>query len=344
MRQMIADGVKVQTVVTSPPYWGLRDYGVSGQFGLERDPLRYLARMRSVFRLVWDLLADDGTLWLNMGDSYACAPGGWQGKNGQRASRTFTARIANHKRGSGLKPKDLVGMPWLLALTLRNDGWYLRRDIIWHKPNPMPESVTDRPTTSHEYLFLLTKADRYYYDAPAIKEPASPDTHARYARGRSDHHKYADGGPGNQTIAKSFEHMEKKFRPGVNPKAKVPSGWDTGDGSHREAIGRYPRSKQNESFSAAVADIVDSRNKRSVWTIPTQAFSKAHFATFPEDLIAPCILAGAPAGGIVFDPFMGSGTTAKVATDLGRQFIGTEINPAYVAMHESRRTTTGMPL
>lgn len=312
MRQMIADGVRVQCVITSPPYWGLRNYGVTGQLGLERNPVRYVARMRSVFRLVWELLADDGTLWLNMGDSYAGAPGGWQGKNGQRASRTFTARIAHHKRGSGLKPKDLVGMPWLLALVLRADGWYLRRDIIWSKPNPMPESITDRPATSHEYIFLFSKAAQYYYDAEAIKEPVSGTAHGR----------------GN----------------GVNPKSRVPAGWDTRTGDHRELAGRYPRARQNESFSGAINELVDLRNKRSVWTVPTQPFAGAHFATFPEKLIEPCILAGSRPGDIVFDPFMGAGTVGAVASRLGRRWIGAEINAAYVDMQKPRTAQQGMPL
>lgn len=331
MREMIAAGVKVQTCVTSPPYWGLRNYGVAGALGLERSPSRYLARMRSVFRLVWDLLADDGTLWLNMGDSYAGAPGGGQGKNGQRATRPFTGRIHLHKRGNGLKSKDLVGMPWMLALLLRADGWTLRRDIIWAKPCCMPEAVKDRPTTAHEYIFLLTKSPKYYYDAEAIKEPVTGNAHARGT--------------------------------GVNPKAalnRVPSGWDTGDGDHRQKRGRYSgtgvgfghgyedkpryRARQNESFSAAVSGLVESRNKRSVWTVPPQPFAEAHFATFPEALIEPCVLAGSRPGDVVFDPFAGAGTTLRVASSLGRRFLGIEINPAYVEMQKPRTAQQGMPI
>lgn len=390
MADLIVRGVKVQTVVTSPPYWGLRDYGtgewdggaegcdharqlggtnsstlhhwdnglnaatigekvtsygrasyrdrcgkcgarrVDRQLGLERDPVRYLARMRSVFRLVWDLLADDGTLWLNMGDSYnsPCANGGVGCNstiNGQRtqeafrrASRVMKSRIQppdvdgpNRRRQHGLKEKDLVGMPWALAFVLRSDGWYLRSDVIWHKANPMPESVNDRPTKAHEYLFLLTKSPRYYYDADAIKEPASENTHPRGT--------------------------------GVNPKARIPTGWDTGDGGHRAKVGRY-RSRQNESFSGSVSEVVAYRNKRTVWSVQTQPFPGAHFATFPEKLIEPCILAGSRPGDIVFDPFMGAGTVGAVASRLGRRWLGAELNPAYVELQKPRVAQQGMPL
>jgi site-specific DNA-methyltransferase (cytosine-N4-specific) len=324
---MIAAGVKVQCVVTSPPYWGLRDYGASGQFGLERTWIRHVARARGVFRLVREVLADDGLLWMNYGDSYAGAPGGWQGKNGQRASRTFTARIDLPKRGNGLKPKDLVGMPWRVALALQDDGWWLRSDIIWHKPNVMPESVTDRPTKAHEYVFMLAKSAQYYYDLDALSEQSSPDTHARAARGRSESHKWADGGPGNQTIAKVSPSAGRV--PGVGPKAA-------------KADSRLIRS--NESYSAAIVDVVATRNARTVWTIPTQPFPGAHFATFPEALVSRCILAGSRPGDTVLDPFMGSGTVGKVATDLGRNFIGCELNPKYVELHDMRRTTTGMAI
>lgn len=344
VRQMVADGVRVQCVVTSPPYWGLRDYSAAGQFGLERTWIRHVARMRGVFRRVRELLADDGTLWMNYGDSYAGAPGGWQGKNGQRASRTFTARIDLPKRGNGLKPKDLVGMPWRVALALQDDGWWLRSDIIWHKSNPMPESVTDRPTKAHEYIFLLAKAEQYYYDLHALTEPSSAETHARAARGRSDSHKWADGGPGNQTIAKVSPSAGRK--PGVNPKAAKDAGREEQGLRDSTRFGRGAgwRNKQNESFAAAVVDVVAMRNARTVWTIPTQPFPGAHFATFPEALVARCILAGSRPGDTVFDPFMGSGTVGKVATDLGRNFIGCELNQKYVDLHDMRRTTTGMQI
>lgn len=293
MRQMIADGLSVNCVVTSPPYWALRDYGMPGQFGLERTWVRYVARMRGVFRLVHELLADDGTLWLNCGDSYAGAPGGWQGKNGERASRTFTARISNRKQGNGLKPKDLVGIPWRVALALQADGWWLRSEVIWAKPNPMPESIDDRPTKSHEHIFLLAKSEQYHYDGDAIREASSPESAARAKRAR----------------------LAKYHAPG----SRLHSGLDK---------------------------VMDdrTRNARSVWTISTQPFAGAHFATFPEALVTRCILAGSRPGDIVFDPFMGSGTVAHVATHLGRRFVGCELNPAYIDLHQLRRTTIGMPI
>ncbi len=211
----------VQAFVTSPPYWGLRNYGFAGQRGLEKTPEEYVAGMVEVFREGRRVLKDDGTLWLNMGDSYCQGNKGNSGEFrphdkqatniGSHATRRGAALGPNRRQNiAGLKPKDLVGLPWMLAFALRADGWYLRRDIIWSKGNCMPESVKDRPTTSHEYLFLLSKSQRYYYDADAIKEPCSADTHARYARGRSDNHKYADGGPGDQTIAKTLDHMARK--------------------------------------------------------------------------------------------------------------------------------------
>jgi len=295
----------------------LRDYGVPGQLGLEPTPEEYVAKMVTVFREVKRVLRDDGTLWLNLGDSYAGSGKGPAGNLGT----THNERWLEHKHSAivpnGLKPKDLVGIPWRVAFALQADGWYLRSDIIWHKPNPMPESVTDRPTKAHEYIFLMSKRERYYYDGESIKETASPDTHARYARGRSDHHKWADGGPGNQTIAKSFEHMRK---PGVNPKAAM----------------NIAGSKQNESFSNAVKDIVENRNKRTVWTVATHPYPEAHFATFPPELIKPCIKAGCPEQGIVLDPFMGSGTTAEVCCNHGRQYIGIELNPEYIVLAQDR--------
>jgi site-specific DNA-methyltransferase (cytosine-N4-specific) len=231
-------------------------------------------------------------------------------------------------------------MPARVALALQADGWWLRSDIVWHKTNPMPESVTDRPTKAHEYLFLLAKSEHYHYDANAIREPASPDTHARYSRGRSDAHKWADGGPGNQTIATN--------KPG-SLFAKTPAGWHQGS----RAMGSAPRDrrsagvnpkcaepgagiKQNRSFSAAVKDVVEWRNKRSVWTLSTQPFKGAHFATFPEKLVEPCILAGCPAGGTVLDPFAGSGTVGVIALRHGRNFLGIELNPTYCEMAEAR--------
>lgn len=308
LKQMLAAGIRPQTCVTSPPYWGLRDYGIAAAIGLEPSLNEWVQRIVDVFRAVRDVLADDGTLWLNLGDAYA-NDGKWGGKTGGKQaylSDDDRETCGREKHFTGLPPKSLMGQPWRVAFALQDDGWCLRSDIIWHKPNAMPESVNDRPTKSHEYIFLLSKSDRYYYDADAIKEKASSNTHARGS--------------------------------GVNPKSvgRRTSPGERPDTNHRT------RSKQNASFSGAVNEIVEYRNKRSVWTVQTEPFRGAHFATFPQDLIAPCILAGCPAGGIVLDPFMGSGTTGQVATDLGRQFIGCELNPKYVELHDMRRTTTGM--
>lgn len=338
----------VNCVITSPPYWRLRDYGVEGQLGLEPTMEEYLEKMLAIFREIRRVLRPDGTLWLNLGDKSIHSWCGTQGKHGERCNRRIVPTPTGSKIPKGLKRKDLAGIPWRVAFMLQDDGWYLRQDIIWHKRNAMPESVKDRPTRAHEYIFLLSKSRKYYYDYKAIMEPASPDTHARYARGRSDNHKWADGGPGDQTIAKSFEHM---LKPGVNPKAAMavpPSGWNTGEGAHDsiehnqgDPQGRYDRSrgvrpKQNPSFAHAVRDLVEMRNKRTVWDIPTSPYSGPHYATFSPKLTEPCILAGCPEGGIVLDPFMGSGTTAVVSKFLKRNFIGIELNPRDVEMAEDR--------
>lgn len=262
----------VHTCVTSPPYWALRDYGVEGQLGLEATPEAYIKSMVEVFREVKRVLRSDGTIWVNIGDSYFSGGGsGWQGKNGDRGNRRHSQRNLQSRAaravrdsGSDLKPKDMVGIPWMLAFALRADGWYLRRDIIWHKRNPMPESCKDRCTTSHEYIFHLSKSADYYYDFEAIKEPASPDTHARYARSGS---------------------VVQLPGAGVNPKA-----------SEKKDV-RF-KVKQNSSFAEACSkEIVENRNKRSVWTLSSAGYSGDHFATYPPKLIEPCILAGAPRGG-----------------------------------------------
>ena len=362
----IPDG-SIQCVVTSPPYWGLRDYGVVGQLGLERTPEEYLDRMTEVFGEVRRVLRDDGTLWLNIGDSYcAGAPGS---RDPERWPKYSRGHLEGHdKRRLGLKTKDMIGIPWRLAFALQADGWYLRSDIIWSKPNPMPESVADRPTKAHEYLFLLAKSERYFYDADAIKEQAvySPD-HA------------------------------------------VPDGWDSGPGKHDTIIHsqRVRSSAPRGSFNGKTGEkafraIEWTRNKRSVWTISTQAFPDAHFATFPEKLVEPCIRAGTSDRGgcaecgapmerqvkremgatravdsrhpdgqaqqgnfksvrsdqgwksetvgwketcacsakkqpqVVLDPFCGSGTTGVVALKLDREFIGIELNPEYVKLARRR--------
>lgn len=281
----------VQTCVTSPPYYGLRDYGHEGQIGLEETPEEYIKAMVEVFRCVWDVLKDDGTLWLNIGDSYYnYQPGKGQRQGKQSiASQKFSEVEICHKRGlklDGLKEKDLIGIPWMLAFALRADGWYLRQDIIWHKPNPMPESVQDRCTKAHEYIFLLSKSQKYHYDHEAIKEKMINKPHApKNKANKNDGHLRNDVGT---------ERMEKVW---------------------------------GESGMA---------NKRSVWTVTTKPFSGAHFATFPPDLIEPCILAGSALGDTVLDPFGGSGTTAMVANQLGRNAVLCELNPEYIAIAHER--------
>ncbi len=263
----------VQCCVTSPPYYALRDYGVPGQIGLEETPAAFVAKMVDVLGEVWRVLRDDGTCWVNLGDSYA---GGGRGGNPGTSPHVKQKSNRGSVRGpmpipAGLKPKDLIGIPWRVAFALQADGWYLRSDIIWHKPNMMPESVSDRPTKAHEYIFLLTKSERYYYDSGAITEPCSESTHARVSQNVAAQvgSSRANGG------AKTNGNMKAVVRAGVNPKAA------------QNAIG----SRQNESFAAAICLPVSRRNKRTVWTVPNVGYSGAHFATFPPDLIKPCIMA-----------------------------------------------------
>lgn len=414
----------VQTVITSPPYWGLRDYSIPssvwggapdcqhefaiakiktekgkgnwsqavngrgenqeggasakrepirgivvsgrcehcgawrGCLGLEPTPAMFIEHMVAVFAEVHRVLRDDGTLWLNMGDSYSSNAGGYSGGAGSRG-KSSSPRIGKGTMGAvvqdrdritntGMRAKNLVGIPWRLAFALQDAGWNLRSDIIWHKPNPMPESVRDRPTKAHEYIFLLSKGRKYYYDYKAIRDPVSGGAHGR----------------GN----------------GVNPKANIPQGWASsekyegqcatmpvrypgngvgfGHGTDKERRGRSrvktegansrmkvtrdvehaARPKQNASFSAAVTQLVDERNKRSVWTVATFPYSGAHYATFPPELIRPCILAGAPKGGVVLDIFAGSGTTNMVALQEGRETIAIEMSPANVELIKQRCT------
>jgi DNA modification methylase len=324
----------VQTCITSPPYWGLRDYGtgtwlggdescshkrdskysdktITGhknpaiggvgdaiyksicercgatreddQLGLEESPQQYVDQMVEVFREVWRVLKDDGTLWLNIGDSYAGSGKGPAGNLGA----THNERHMEHKHSAivpdGLKPKDLVGIPWRLAFALQADGWYLRQDIIWHKPNPMPESVTDRCTKSHEYVFLLTKSRHYFYDHEAIKEPVAQDWGTR-------------------------DRTQGKY--------------------HNEGSGLTPHSGLTKSY--------ETRNKRDVWTVATKPYKEAHFAVMPEALVEPCLLAGSAAGDTVFDPFTGSGTVGMVALRHNRNFVGTELNATYAELAVNR--------
>lgn len=347
----------VQTIVTSPPYWGLRDYGIQastwpdgwvGCLGLEPTPEMFVDHVVMVFNEAKRVLKNDGTLWLNMGDTYSSNAGGYD-DNGSRGKTshprigkgTMAAVVKNRSRTptTGLRAKNLIGIPWRCAFALQAAGWNLRCDIIWHKPNPMPESCKDRPTKAHEYIFLFSKSRRYYYDYKAIREPVTGNAHAR-------------------------GH-------GVNPKAgngaeRRPSGWSDAKNGHKTALGwasanqqgrgkkhgknsrmnvtrdveHATRPKQNASFSAAVSGLVSERNKRSVWTVPTFAFEEAHYATFPPELIRPCIRAGAPKGAVVLDPFLGSGTTAMVAIEEGREAVGIEKSPENVAMAHRRCTAS----
>lgn len=285
----------VDCCVTSPPYWGLRDYGVDGQLGMEHTPELYVANMVRVFDEVKRVLKPEGTLWLNLGDSYASnsksrtkeQATAKTGLQGSIDTQTSILKQQNKIIGD-LKPKDLVGIPWMVAFALRSAGWYLRQDIIWHKPNPMPESVTDRCTKSHEYIFLLSKCKAYYFDAAAIKTNS----------GRAG---------------------EKSYHDFNNPKydAIVDDRWkDQFDG----------RNWGKEGYA----------NKRSVWTIPSTPLPDAHFASFPEGLATPCVLAGCPKGGLILDPFMGAGTTAMVAKSHNRNYIGLELNPEYIKIAEAR--------
>ena len=258
------DDESVDMCLTSPPYWGLRDYGISGQLGLEETPDEYVDNLVGIFREVGRVLRDDGTLWLNLGDTYS---------NGS----------------FGLKPKNLVGIPWMVAFALQSDGWYLRSDIIWSKPNPKPESATDRPTNSHEHIFLLSLNRRYYYDGSAIAEPAKMSSWATKLR------------------------MEGK----------------------RERQGPKMEGKEWRGQLTTASDPT-TRNRRSVWDVPTKPFKGAHFAVFPLELIKPCILAGSPVGGEVLDPFGGSGTTAKACKDTTRKCVSIELNKKYLDIQVKR--------
>ncbi len=299
----------IKCCVTSPPYYGLRDYGNDEQIGLEETPELYIKNLVAVFHLLKEKMADNGTLWLNIGDSYAAY---WGQKYGQgqglsksrenkgsappakkspNFSKSKRMEIGEGRWGGGnlpaykdIKPKDLFGIPWMLAFALRADGWYLRQDIIWSKPNPMPESVTDRCTKSHEYIFLLSKSQRYYYNAEAIKEPVI--THDKNIRDRET-----------------------------------------------TKLNNVPGRKRMEGLTT---NSYEKANKRSVWTVTTKPFSEAHFATFPPDLIVPCIKAGSGENDVIYDPFMGAGTTAMVSLKLNRRFIGSEINADYCEIARKR--------
>lgn len=285
----------VNMCVTSPPYYGLRDYGEDGQIGIEQTPHEYIDRLVKVFDEVYRVLAEDGTLWLNIGDSYAGSGKGPMtiSKNGKNKDVfDMQSRIYGvPKTWEGIKPKDLIGIPWMLAFALRERGWYLRSDIIWHKKNCLPESAKDRPTKCHEYIFLLSKSSKYYYDYKAIQEPLKQVSKDRYKRGRSANSKYV-GQQGITQVRENFADFDQEFR-----------------------------------------------RKRDVWEVSTNTYKMdEHFAMFPEKLIEPCILAGSKIGGVVLDPFFGSGTTGAVAKRYGRDFIGIDLNARYLEKAKERIT------
>jgi len=340
------DANTIQCCVTSPPYYGLRDYGVDGQIGLESTPDEYVSKLVQVFQEVKRVLKDDGTLWLNLGDSYASLG---QSAQTDEATGWKHGPLENEKRsrargaGNGIKPKDLIGIPWMVAFALRADGWYLRSDIIWAKPNPMPESVKDRPTKSHEYMFLLSKSQKYYYDYEAILEPVTNSTVERLSQ-NIESQKGSDRVPGKSN---------------GNMKAVLPTKYDdsnmggggTGWTHHSGYFGengeeRFYRKQDNtgnptytgfnDRYKENHPDGMPARNKRTVWTIKTQPFKGAHFAVMPEKLVEPCILAGSKPGDIVLDPFNGSGTVGAVAVKNGRSYTGIDLNGEYIEMARQR--------
>ena len=319
MRDLKDQGVRVQMCVTSPPYFGLRDYGHHGQIGLEKTPAEFVAALVEVFDGVRELLADDGVLWLNLGDSYNAAGRAGHGtrQGCKQGTNRASATKADNCRPSvdWLKPKDLIGIPWRVAFALQEAGWYLRQDVIWHKPNPMPESVTDRCTKAHEYMFLLTKSERYFFDAEAIKEQAVKGA------ANSDFHT-------GKTAEHQLGRASTKPRKSNSTNDSAVPGATEHSGLHREGTEREP----------------ENRNRRSVWTVPTQPYNGAHFAVFPAALIEPCILAGSRPGDLVLDPFMGSGTTAQVAQQLGRQWIGCELNTEYAPLQQARTAQAALAI
>ena len=387
LRQMVEDGVKVHTIVTSPPYWGLRSYlpadhpDKAHEIGSEPTIGEFIATMVEVFDLCRQVLRDDGTMWVNMGDSYAGSHGG----GAPSASSTLRGNghvgggpkrqklIPSHRRDDapvpqsalrqpGLKPKDLIGQPWRLAFALQDDGWWLRQDIIWSKPNPMPESTRDRCTKAHEYIFLLSKSARYYYDFDAVQEPVSgtanarratikmPDGWATHEGGHGAFHRdgrekgqtapngvgwgYADGEnakPRTRGPKEAAGENDSAYGDGKSSRMGRGAGW-----RERKLAEAGSGTKNNDSMDEALSEMVETRNRRSVWTVPSEPYSGAHFATYPRKLIEPCILAGCPPGGTVLDIFFGSGTTGQVAQALGRNFIGIDLNEANKPLQDER--------
>jgi DNA modification methylase len=297
LRTLPADSI--DCCVTSPPYWGLRNYQVDGQLGLEKTPEEYVAKMVEVFREVRRVLKKEGTLWLNLGDSYASGLKGSGGLSEKQLSNAGSRYRMSQRLTHGLKPKDLVGIPWRVAFALQADGWWLRQDIIWAKPNPMPESCRDRCTKSHEYIFLLTKAASYYFDNEAIKEDSV----------------------GEWNSAEDWKARQNLTAPEL-------------EGTDREL-------QRTRGYGTNHPDVIQNkRNKRSVWTVNVETNNAGHYATYPEELIRPCILAGCPEGGMVLDPFAGTATTGIVCKQQRKSFIGIEISPAYLKLAKRRIDST----
>lgn len=353
MRRLIAEGVKVQMCVTSPPYWGLRDYGHPGQLGPESTPQEYVANMVEVFRLVRDLLADDGTLWLNLGDSYA-NDGKWGGETGGKQhylGKANRKRVGREKRTTGLKAKDLVGIPWRVAFALQADGWYLRSEIIWAKKSSMPEPTRDRPTKSHEHIFLLSKQARYFYDYEAAQEPVSDSMMDQIKAGYNGHAVKDYDGTGAQDpsatksriLAKyhdSIESRKDRARPGAK---SMPEDGRAGirPSKKRGDFGGKTADQEGREASRAVRP---TRNWRDVWHLSPEPYPDVHFATFPTEVPRRCIVAGSRPGDVVLDPFFGSGTTGQVAQELGRQWIGIELNEDYGPLQKRRTEQLGLTL
>lgn len=335
--RFLSDGA-VQCCVTSPPYWGLRDYQIAGQLGLESTPQEYVSKMVEVFREVRRVLRSDGTCWLNLGDSYSTHAAGkvanpmakstLAGVRTQEVANESSRALGKYLKCESLPEKNLVGIPWRVAFALQADGWYLRCDIIWSKPNPMPESVTDRPTKAHEYLFQLSKSERYYYDHEAIKEPGSMASLQRLSQQTFDDQ---TGGPkdpltGNRSCRKTLENLKRS------------TDKQRGHGRRHDGFNdRWDLMEKEEQCGFMV-------NKRSVWEVATKPYPDAHFATFPPKLIEPCILAGSKTGDVILDPFHGAGTTGMVAQQFGRQYIGIELNEAYIQMSLKRLRQSVLPL
>lgn len=325
----------VNCCITSPPYYGLRDYGMDGQIGLEETPEDYINRLIDVFHEVKRVLKNDGTLWLNIGDSYATGGGRYarqQSKNPGVGANNEKAQNSVPFVGTpqGCKGKDLIGIPWMLAFALRNDGWYLRQDIIWSKPNPMPESVKDRCTKSHEYIFLLSKMPTYYFDYEAIQEEAKWKDDKRASQDRIEYDGKRSEGDDSHA-QKSFVGFSKKT---------VPIRF--GGNKYGDNDDPHFATKSGKEWIPQEQEGTIVRNKMDVWSIAVKPTKEAHFATYPEDLVEPCILAGSMRGGIILDPFFGSGTTGRVAERLGRDWIGIELNPKYIEIAE-RRTSDITP-